>query len=74
MLFTFNVRQPIPVIPIPLLPQDVEPELDLGALVHALYNRARFDLRLNYSKPPVPPLSKGKMDWARTIAESGRSD
>jgi len=73
-LFTFNVRQPIPVIPIPLLPQDVEPELDLGALVHALYDRARFDLRLNYSQPPVPPLSKGKMDWARTIVESGRSD
>jgi Protein of unknown function (DUF4058) len=46
-LFTFTVRQPIPVIPIPLLPEDVEPELDLGALVHALYNRARFDLRLN---------------------------
>jgi hypothetical protein len=73
-LFTFNVRQPIPVIPIPLLPQDVEPELDLGALVHALYNRARFDLRLNYSKPPVPPPSKAKMDWAWTIVESGGSD
>ncbi|MGO9462943.1 MAG: DUF4058 family protein [Isosphaeraceae bacterium] len=72
-LFTFNVRQPIPAIPIPLLPQDVEPELDLGALLHALYNRARFDLRLSYSKPPIPPLSKAKMDWARTIIESGRS-
>ena len=73
-LFTFNLRQAIPVIPIPLLPQDDEPELDLGALVHALYSRARFDLRLNYSKPPVPPLGKGKMDWARTIVERGRSD
>ncbi len=73
-LFTFNVRQPIPVIPIPLLPEDVEPELDLGTLVHALYSRARFDLRLNYSKPPAPPLGKAKMDWARTIAERGRSD
>jgi hypothetical protein len=72
-LFTFNVRQPIPVIPIPLLPEDVEPELDLGALVHALYNRARFDLRLNYSRPPVPPLSKAKVDWARTIIASGES-
>jgi hypothetical protein len=73
-LFTFNVREPIPVIPIPLLPEDVEPDLDLGALVHALYNRARFDLRLNYSKPPVPPLSKPKMDWARAIVESGGLD
>ncbi|MGO9470788.1 MAG: DUF4058 family protein [Isosphaeraceae bacterium] len=73
-LFTFNVRQLTPGIPIPLLPQDVEREQDLRALVHALYNRARFDLRLNYSRPPVPPLSKAKMDWARTITESGRSD
>ena len=30
-LYTFNVRQPIPLIPIPLLPEDDEPELDLGA-------------------------------------------
>ena len=73
-LFTFNLRQPIPVVPIPLLPEDAEPELDLGALVRALYSRARFDLRLNYSKPPVPPLSKAKADWARTIVEKGRSD
>lgn len=73
-LFTFNLRQSIPVIPIPLLPEDVEPELDLGALVHALYNRARFDLRLNYSKAPIPPLSKAKTDWARRIVESGRSE
>ena len=68
-LYTFNVRQPIPVIPIPLLPEDAEPELDLGAVLHALYDRARFDLRLNYAKPPVPPLSERDAAWARSIAE-----
>jgi hypothetical protein len=73
-LFTFSVRHPIPAIPIPLLAKDVEPELDLGALLHALYDRARFDLRLNYSKQPVPLLSTGKMSWARTIVESKHSD
>jgi hypothetical protein len=73
-LFTFSVHQPIPVISIPLLPEDLEPELDLGPLLHALYDRARFDLRLNYSKQPVPPLGKRKADWARTIEESRRSD
>ena len=57
-LSTFNVRQPIPSIPIPLLPEDDEPDLDLGAVLHALYDRARFDLRLNYAKPPVPPLRR----------------
>jgi len=72
-LATFNVRQPIPSIPIPLLPEDGEPDLDLGAVFHALYGRARFDLRLNYAKPPVPPLHKGVVDWARSIVESTRS-
>jgi len=69
-LATFNVRQPIPSIPIPLLPEDGEPDLDLGAVFHALYDRARFDLRLNHAKPPVPPLNKGVVDWARSIVES----
>jgi len=68
-LYTFNVRQPIPMIPIPLLPEDVEPELDLGKVLHALYDRARFDLRLNYAKPSVPPLCEENMAWARAIVE-----
>ena len=68
-LFVFNVPQPIPPIPIPLLPEDVEPELDLGAVLHALYDRARFDLRLDYAKPPVPPLTEGNAEWARAIVD-----
>jgi hypothetical protein len=40
-------------------------------LLHALYDRARFDLRLNYAQPPVPPLSKARMDWARSIVKKG---
>ena len=69
-LVPFNVRESVPVITIPLLPEDDEPKLDLGAVLHALYERARFDLRLNYSKPPVPSLNKGTTDWARSIIES----
>ena len=66
-LYPFSVRQAIPPVPIPLLPEDAEPELDLGAVLHALYDRARFDLRLNYAKPPVPSLSEGDTAWARSI-------
>ena len=31
-------------IPIPLLPGDAEPTLDLNAVLHALIERARYDL------------------------------
>jgi hypothetical protein len=66
-LMAFGVRQPIPAIPIPLLPKDPEPTLDLNAVLHALYERARYDLRLDYAKPPVPPLDKKDASWARAI-------
>ncbi len=66
-LLAFGVRQAIPAIPIPLLPKDPEPSLDLNGVLHALHERARFDLRLDYANPPVPPLSEDDADWARAI-------
>lgn len=63
-LFAFNLRQPIPSFHIPLLPGDEEPLLDLGRVLHDLYDRARFDLRLNYEKAAVPPLSEDDAAWA----------
>jgi hypothetical protein len=66
-LYAFGVRQPIPPIPIPLLRGDPEPLLDLNTVLHALYERARFDLRLDYTKPPVPPLMEEDAAWAREI-------
>jgi Protein of unknown function (DUF4058) len=72
-LYAFGVRQPIPPIPIPLLPKDPEPSLELNAVLHALYERARFDLRLDYTKPPVPPLGEEGAAWARGIV-AGRAE
>lgn len=70
-LMAFGVRDEIPTIPIPLLPDDPEPTLSLGAVLHALYDRARFDLQLNYKEPPVPPLDPDDAAWARDILASG---
>lgn len=63
-LYAFNLRQPIPSINIPLLPGDEEPLLDLGQVLHSLYERARFDLRLNYGKAAVPPIKESDSSWA----------
>ena len=58
-LATFNVRQPIPSIPIPLLPEDGEPELDLGAVLHALYDRAAVRLTLELRQAAGPTAEQG---------------
>ena len=66
-LYFFTLRQPIPQFPLPLLPGEIEPLVDLNTILHALYTRARFDLRLDYSQPPVPPLTPEDTDWATTL-------
>ena len=66
-LYAWGVRQPIPTFPVPLLPGDAEPTADLGAVLAGLYDRARYDLRLDYAKPPVPPLAGEDATWARDV-------
>jgi len=66
-LYPFSVRQPIPAFPLPLLKQDESPDVDLGQILRALYDRARFDLRLDYTQPPVPPLEDEDAEWAKQL-------
>jgi Protein of unknown function (DUF4058) len=69
-LMAFTLRQPIPAFTLPLLPGDAEPEVALNRIVHDLYHRARFDLRLDYTQPPVPPLSEADTAWARELLKA----
>jgi hypothetical protein len=66
-LIAFTLRQPIPTITLPLLSGDDEPEVALNHLLHMLYRRARFDLRLDYTLPPIPPLAEADAAWAQAL-------
>ena len=65
-----SVRQPLPTIPIPLLPPDPPVPLDMGQALRTAYERARYDLRVDDSKPPVPPLSPVDTAWAEALIGS----
>lgn len=64
-LSSFKMRQPIPLIPIPLQPGDDEPIIDLGALLRSIYERVRYDLVIDYSKRPTPALDAAALSWAQ---------
>jgi hypothetical protein len=66
-LIACTLRHPIPTFRLPLLPGDDEPEVALNRILHALYQRARFDLRLDYTQPSVPPLAESDAAWAREL-------
>jgi hypothetical protein len=66
-LIAFTLRQPVPAFTLPLLSDDAEPEVTLNRILHDLYRRARFDLRLDYTQPSVPPLSDADSFWAQAL-------
>ena len=66
-LYGFTYRDEIPIIPVPLLPQDSELLLDLNRLLHSLYDRASYDLAIDYRQPPSPRLRKADQAWAESI-------
>ena len=63
-MYAFNVQNQIPLFPIPLLSGDAEPVVNLKDLLDLIYDRARYDLRVDYSAEPVPRLSDGDAVWA----------
>lgn len=78
-LYGFSYKAKIPRIPIPLLPGDTEPTLDLNGILHGLYDRASYDLAIHYDQPPQPRLRQEDVSWAEAIiaqalGESPRSD
>ncbi len=67
-LYAFNLRQPIPKVPIPLA-NDTAVTLDLQPLLHQIYDRARLALAIDYQKPPIPKLSLEDRVWLNATIE-----
>jgi hypothetical protein len=65
-----SVRQALPVISIPLRGKDPEVPLDLGAVFRAVYDRAAYDVSVDYRKAPQPPLEGDDAKWARELVRS----
>jgi hypothetical protein len=54
-IWPVDIDKPIPIVPVPLLETDLDVPLDLGQAIDNIYDRAAYDLRLDYNEPPPPP-------------------
>jgi Protein of unknown function (DUF4058) len=66
-LYAFNLQNAIPLFSLPLREDDVEPLVDLQTLLNELYDRASYDLVIDYSKEAVPALSENDAVWADLV-------
>ncbi len=74
-LYAFNLRDSLPVFPLPLREEDVEPIVNLPELLTGIYDRAGYDYRIDYHQEPLPPLSEQDMVWANELLrEKGLRD
>lgn len=63
--WTIHLQDKLPVLPVPLRPPDADVRLNLAQAMTAIYDRAAYDLSIDYSAPPPPPeLTAEESAWA----------
>jgi hypothetical protein len=69
-LWPIRLSQRLPAIRIPLKDEDENVALDLQAVLTAAYDRAGYDLEIDYGREPVPPLEGGWQGWAHGLLKA----
>lgn len=66
-LYAFTIRQEIPKFLLPLQTGDTEPLVNLQNLLAGVYERAGFDLAVDYRLEPIPSLQNNDVSWANVL-------
>lgn len=72
-VWVLGLRDSLPVLPVPLRTPDKDVALDLGLALRTIYERAAYDLSINYVEaPPPPPLTSEEEAWRREALSVAR--
>lgn len=74
-VWPIKFNQALPILPIPLLPDDNDARLDLQAAFSSVYDLFGYAFTIDYGRSPEPPLAASDAAWAnariRTWREGG---
>jgi len=63
-VWPLHLQEPLPILPVPLLPPAPDVPLDLGRALATIYDRSGYDLRIDYTqRAPAPALSAEDGAW-----------
>ncbi len=71
-VYAMPLREPLPTIDVPLRPVDKDVTIDLQSLLAKAYRNGAYD-DLDYTRPPVPPLSRTDAAWAAQLLAKSES-
>src|SRR5262245_7503500 len=61
------LAQPLPVVGVPLKGADPDAPLDLQQVLNSAYDRAGYDITIDYRRPPAVPLTREQARWANQL-------
>lgn len=67
-VWAMSVKDPLPVIPVPLKHPDADTVLDLGKAMKDLYEQGAFEESVDYSEAPPPPVfTTDELAWIGSL-------
>ena len=72
-VYAWTLRDPLPTIPIPLSRDDNELPVDLQALLTGVYDRAGYDMTLDYDAELAAKLDEDTTRWLRDVVAGSQT-
>jgi Protein of unknown function (DUF4058) len=73
-VWPLSLREAIPAVSVPLLRPDPDVVLDVGQALQEIYESAKYERRIDYSKlPPPPAFSAEDAAWIEQHLKDGSS-
>ncbi len=69
-IYPIRIRDRLPRVRVPLAAGDEDEVLDLQAAVQRAYDQGPYPERLDYGRPPAPPLAEDDAAWAAELLRS----
>jgi hypothetical protein len=66
-IWPISLREALPVVPIPLLPDDADVALDMQQVFTTTYDLLGYDLAIDYTQSPEIPLPKEDVAWTEGL-------
>jgi hypothetical protein len=72
-VFSWGLRDPLPTLPVPLLPGDADVLCDLASVFATAFERGRYRPSLRYREAPPAKMDADTLKWLKGVLRAGKT-